>query len=168
MQQAITITAPRMLATTVTLLVAACTASASSLGTFKVNGKDANLSSATLVGMPPSGNVPRMVLVLSEKAPPAGVDANVTLMANPNAFGAAVTAVLLKFDGKQWSNTTGCTIAHPATTSKHGNYLDANACKLTEVSVANGELHARLVTAPSSKDGSDAVAIDVKLSPKMP
>lgn len=168
MRHRITIIVPRTLATAAALFVAACTASASSLGTFKVNGKDANLSSAVLVGMKPISGASRMVLVLSEKAPPAGVDPNTTLMANPDAFGAAVTAVLIKFESKDWSNTTGCTIAHPATTSKHGNYLDANACKLTEVSVVNGELHARLATAPSAKDGSDTIAIDVKLSPKMP
>ena len=150
------------------LLVAACGASAASLGTFKVNDKDANLSSAALVGMPAISGAGRMVLVLSEKAPPAGTDANLTLIANPNAFGAAVTAVLLKLDGKDWSNTTGCDIAHPAAKSKHGNHLDANACKLTDVSVANGEFHAHLATGPSAKDGEDAIAIDVKLNVKMP
>lgn len=162
------ITVPRALATTLALLAAASGASASSLGTFRVNGKEAGLSSATLVGMPPSSNVPRMVLVLSEKAPPAGVDPNTALIVNPNAFGAAVTAVLLKFDGKDWSNTTGCTIAHPATTSKHGNYLGADTCKLTEASVMNGELHARLVTTPAAKDGDDAITLDLELSVKMP
>jgi len=160
--------APRALATTFMLLVAACGASASSLGTFRVNDRDASLSSAVLVGMPPSGGVQRMVLVLSEKAPPPGADPNITLLANPNAFGAAVTAVLLRFEGKDWSNTTGCDIAHSAAKSKHGNHLDANACKLTDVSVANGEFHAHLVTAPSAKDGEDTIAIDVKLNVKMP
>jgi hypothetical protein len=168
MQDRITILVPRTLATTLALFAAACTASASSLGTFQVNGKDASLSSAVLVGMPPANGVPRMVLVLSEKAPPAGTDANAAMMENPNAFGAAVTAVLLKFEGESWSNTTGCSIAHPASKNKHGNYLGADACKLTDVSVANGEFHARLATAPSAKDGDDAIAIDVKLSPKMP
>jgi len=153
---------------TLALLIAACSASASSLGTFKVNAKDASLSSAVLVGMPPTSGVPRMVLVLSEKTPPPGADPNTTLLANPNAFGAAVTAVLLRFEGKDWSNTTGCDIAHSAAKNKHGNHLDANACKLTNVSVANGEFHAHLVTAPSAKDGEDTIAIDVKLNVKMP
>lgn len=160
--------APRAMVTILTLLVAACGASASSRGTFRVNGKDASLSSAVLVGMPPTSNVPRMVLVLSEKAPSPGADPNTTLLANPNAFGAAVTAVLLRFEGKNWSNTTGCDIAHSAAKSKHGNHLDANACKLTDVSVTNGEFHAHLATAPSAKDGEDAIVIDIKLNVKMP
>lgn len=151
-----------------TLLVAACGTSASSLGTFEMNDKSANLSSAVLIGMPPTSGVARMVLVLSEKAPPAGVDPNTALIADPNAFGAAVTAVLLKSDDKEWSNTTGCTLAHPASKSKHGNYLDANACKLTDVSVANGEFHSHLGTAPSAKDGEDTIVIDVDLNVKMP
>ena len=150
------------------LLVAACGASAASLGAFKVNDKDANLSSAVRVGMPPISGAARMVLVLSEKAPPAGTDANLTLIADPNAFGASVNAVLLKSEGEGWSNTTGCSVAHPASKSKHGNYLDANACKLTDVSVANGEFHAHLATAPATKDGADTIAIDVKLNVRMP
>jgi hypothetical protein len=150
------------------LLIAACGASASSLGTFKVNDKEANLSSTVLVGMPPTSGVARMVLVLSEKTPPAGVDPNTALIADPNAFGAAVTAVLLKSEGEAWSNTTGCTLAHPASKSKHGNYLDASTCKLTDVSVTNGEFHAHLATPPSAKDGADTIAIDVKLNVKMP
>lgn len=158
----------RALAPTFTLLVAACSASASSLGTFKVNDKAASLTSAVLVGMPPTSNVPRMVLVLSEKAPPVGADPNLTLMANPNAFGAAVTAVLLKLEGKDWSNTTGCSIAHPASKNTHGNYLNASACKLTDIAVTNGEFHAHLATTPSAKDGEDAIMIDIKLNVKMP
>ena len=150
------------------LLVAACAASAGPLGAFKVNDYAAHLSSAVLVGMPPISGAGRMVLVLSEKAPPAGADANTTLIANPNAFGAAVTAVLIKFDGKDWSNTTGCDVAHPASKSKHGNHLDANACTLTDVSVANGEFHAHLATAPATKDSEDAIAIDVRPNVKMP
>lgn len=150
-----------------TVLVSACGASAAPLGTLKVNDETASLSSAVLVGMPPTGGAERMVLVLSEKVPPSGVDPNTMLIANPNAFGAAVTAVLIKFDGEEWNNTTGCEIAHPASKSRHGNHLDANTCKLTDVSVTNGEFHARLATPPSAKDGADAITIDVKLNVKM-
>lgn len=160
--------APRALATTLALLAAACSASASSLGTFKVNDKDASLSSAVLVGMPPSGTTPRMVLVLSEKAPGPGEDANQAMIANPNAFGAAITVVLLKPEGKEWSNPVGCDVVNPAGKNKHGNHLDANGCKLTDVTVANGELHGHLATTPSAKDGDDSIAIDIPLNVKMP
>jgi hypothetical protein len=143
-------------------------ASASSLGTFKANGKDASLSSAVLVGMLPSDSTPRMVLVLSEKAPPAGVDPNMAMLANPEAFGDAVSVVLLKYEGEDWSNPVGCNVVHRSAKKKHGDYLDANSCKLTDVSAANGEFHAHLVTTPSAKDGDDSIAIDVTLNLKMP
>jgi hypothetical protein len=168
MQHRLTAIAPCTLATTLALLTAACSASASSPGTFKVNDKDASLSSAVLVGMPPSGTTPRMVLVLSEKAPATGVDPNTAMLADPNAFGAAVSVVLLKYEGENWSNPVGCSIIHPAAKKKHGGYLDANSCKLTDVSVASGEFHAQLATTPSAKDGDDAIVIDIKLNAKMP
>ena len=168
MQHRLSAIAPRALATTLALLATACSTSASSLGTFKVNDKDASLTSAVLVGMPPSGTTPRMVLVLSEKAPATGVDPNTAMLANPNAFGAAVNVVLLKPDGEDWSNPVGCDIAHPAAKNKHGDHLDANACKLADVSVTNGEFHAHLATAPSAKDGDDTIVIDIKLNVKMP
>jgi len=168
MQNRLIAIAPHALATTLALLAAACSASASSPGSFKVNDKNASLSSAVLVGMPPTGTTPRMVLVLSEKAPTPGVDPNMATIANPNAFGAAVNVVLVKPEGKDWSNPVGCDIAHPAAKNKHGDHLDANGCKLTDVSVTNGEFHAHLATAPSAKDGDDTIAIDIKLNVKMP
>ena len=168
MQHRLATIAPRALTMTVALLAAACNASASSLGSFKVNDKDASLSSAVLVGMPPSGTTPRMVLVLSEKAPDPGVDPNLATLVNPNAFGAAVNVVLLKPEGEDWNNPVGCDIVHPAAKNKHGDHLDANGCKLTDVSVANGGFHAHLATAPSAKDGDDTITIDIKLNVKMP
>ena len=168
MQDLFSAIAPRALATTFALFAAACSASASSLGTFRVNDKDASLSSAVLVGMPPSGTTPRMVLVLSEKAPPAGVDPNMAMLANPEAFGDAVSVMLLKYEGEDWSNPVGCNVVHHSAKKKHGDYLDASSCKLTDVSVANSEFHAHLVTTPSAKDGDDSIAIDVMLNVKMP
>lgn len=168
MPNRLTAIAPRALATTLALLATACSASASSLGTFKVNDKDASLTSAVLVGMPPSGTTPRMVLVLSEKAPEPGVDPNMATLANPNAFGAMVNVVLLKADGEDWSNPVGCDIVHPAAKNKHGDHLAADGCKLTDVSVTNGQFHAHLATTPSAKDGDDTIVIDIKLNVKMP
>lgn len=151
------------------MLCTACGASASSgLGTFKVNDKAASLTSAVMVGMNPTNNVPRMVLVLSEKAPPAGTNANETMMADPNAFGASVSVTLLKMEGEGWSNVTGCMLFHPATKNEHGDFLDAKACVLSDVSVANGEFHARLTTPPSTTYQKDAIQLDVKFAAKMP
>ena len=66
------------------------------------------------------------------------------------------------------SSLVGCKFVHHSAKKKHGDYLDANSCKLTDVSVANSEFHGHLATTPNAKDGDDSIAMDIALNVKMP
>lgn len=147
------------------LLFSACAESAPSLGTFNVNGKDAALHYATLVAMKPIGDMPRMLLVLSEKEPPAGVDPNSATFTG--ALGTSLDMILLKYDGKTWSNRSNCEFVHPGAKNGRGS-SDINVCGLQDVEVKNGEFHARLVSGKPFMPITDTVALDLEVNAKMP
>jgi len=148
------------------LLVGACAASSPSLGSFKVNGQAAALHYATLVAMPPSGETPRMMLVLSEKAPAAGTDpSNATI---DGSLGAALDMILVKFDGTTWSNRSGCSWSHPAAKKKGHGWSSIETCGLTAAEVKDGQFHARLVSGTSNAPAEDAVALDLDVRARMP
>lgn len=148
------------------LVVGACAASGPSLGSFKVNGQAAALHYATLVAMPASGETPRMMLVLTENAPAPGADpSNASI---DGALGAALDMILLKFDGKTWSNRSGCSYAHPAAKKKGHGWSSIETCGLGDVEVKDGQLHARLVSGTSTAPAEDAVALDLDVRAKMP
>lgn len=148
------------------LLVGACAAGGPSLGSFKVNGQQAALRYATLVAMPPSGDTPRMMLVLSEKAPAAGADpSNATI---DGSLGAALDMILVKFDGTTWSNRSGCSWSHPAAKKKGHGWSSIETCGLTAAEVKDGQFHARLVSGTSNAPAEDAVALDLDVRARMP
>jgi hypothetical protein len=149
-----------------TLLCSACGAAPASLGTFKVNGKDATLHYATLFAMNPiSGGMPRMRLVLSEDEPPKGADPDSATFAG--ALGTSLDLIVLKYDGKTWSNRSNCDFVHPGAKDGRGS-SDINVCGLKDVVVKNGEFHARFVSGKPFMPITDTVALDLEVNAKMP
>ena len=135
-----------LLAISLLLPFAACPALAASIGSFALNGKNVQLTCATLVPMPGTDGVMRMVLVLS---------------------GASLSAVLLKFEGENWENSTGFSYTHPDL-KKPSGYCDASACKLERIEVNGGEFSAHLVAEPVAGSSGNALAFDMNLRVKMP
>lgn len=153
---------------TLALLITACSASASSLGTFRVNDKAVILTSVVLVERDKSKPELGYMLVISEKTPPPAIDARTALIADAKIFGAAIVLAVNKLPNAEWSNATGCGIRNAPTKKPFGADLGANDCELSDVSMKNGEFHAHLVAVPDAKHGDDTIAIDVKLNVKMP
>ena len=154
-----------LLAISLLLPFAACPALAASIGSFALNGKNVQLTCATLVPMPGTDGVMRMVLVLSEKSPKPGVDANTASM--QGELGASLSAVLLKFEGENWESSTGFSYTHPDL-KKPSGYCDASACKLERIEVNGGEFSAHLVAEPVAGSSGNALAFDMNLRVKMP
>lgn len=147
------------------LLCSACGASPAGLGTFKVNGKDAHIGYAGLVAMKPMNGLPRMILVLAEKAPSPGTDP--AAASDAGMLGATLSAPILEYPDKGWSAPAGLSYLHPAATSPHG-WCAGNNCMLKDVVVKEGEFSAHLVsTAPPAATG-DSIALDLNLRIKMP
>jgi len=147
------------------LLCAACGAARANLGTFKVNGVDTPLGYAGLVAMPPTGGMPRMVLVLSEKAPAPGADAN--MLSFTGGLGASVSAPIVQLPDKGWSAPAGFSYYHPSAKDKHGWCASTN-CMLKDVVIEGGEFRAHLVsTAPPAASG-ESVVLDMNLHIRMP
>ena len=147
------------------LLCAPCGAAQGNLGTFKVNGKDASLGYAGLVAMEPVDGLPRMVLVLAEKAPAQGADA--AAASDSGTLGPTISAPILKYADKGWSAPAGFSFLHPAAKNGHG-WCAGDNCILKDVVVKDGEFRAHLVsTAPPATSG-DTLAFDLNLRIKMP
>ena len=147
------------------VLCSACGAAQSNLGTFKVNGKDANLGYATLFGMDPMNGVPRMVLVLSEKAPPAGAD--LAMLSYTGGLGASVSAPMLKYPDKGWTVPAGFDYFHPAAKNSRG-WCALSNCVLKDAVIKDGQFRAHLVTTTAPAASGESIVLDVPLAIKMP
>jgi len=142
-----------------------CGAAPASLGTFKVNGVDTPLGYAGLVAMPPTNGTPRMVLVLAEKAPAPGADAN--MLSYTGGLGASVSGPIVQDPEKGWSAPAGFSYFHPSAKDHHGWCASTN-CVLKDAVVKDGEFHAHLVSTAAPAATGESVVLDMNLRIRMP
>jgi hypothetical protein len=153
----------RVLSSAVLLVLSASASAAVPFeGKFSANGKDAKLAFLMARKGDPFSGKPVTVLIFSEKD--ASKDKRPDFAAQMGDFGDALV-IRLSGDGKAW-NVIGSELTHSAL--KHSGVSASGMIDVKDVSIANGEISGRLLTAPKADIFGEPVAIDLKFHVRQP